>query len=184
MSNPKILEDTLIKWAATRPDQVLFNPSDAYYSFDIVADAFEKGKQHGFEKGQEQAIREGREHARNQLIEATREKYFASAKLTSEAFGEMLKFLKESGYSARKLFINASIKGAACIFSVDETIYLADEFIDIAYAKLVELETKYYLNGLDLQMSFINNDTEINYELLRSDGYDFAINIDDATLIY
>ena len=184
MYTTDLLEETLIKWAATRSDQVVFNPAEAYYSFDIVADAFEKGKEHGFEEGKEHAFEKGKEHAREQLIQLIREKYYSSAKLTSEAFGEMLKFINDSGYAAKKLFINNTINSAHCIFSVDETTYISDDFIDRSYKKIVELETKYHDKGLDLQMGFINDDTDINLELLRSDGFGYAININDATKIY
>jgi hypothetical protein len=184
MSTPEVLAETLIKWAATRSDHVVFNPAEAYYSFDIVADAFDKGKQSGISQGREEAFEKGKELAKDQLIQHVREKYYSTAKFTAEAFGEMLQFLRDNSIPVKKLFIRNTVESAHCIFSIPEETYIYDNFIDLAYKKVVELETKYHDKDLGLQMGFINDDIPIDFDLLRSDGFGFAINIDDATKIY
>jgi len=38
-------EDSLIAWAATRVDELVFDPRKGFYSFEIVLYAFDKGKE-------------------------------------------------------------------------------------------------------------------------------------------
>jgi hypothetical protein len=168
MSNTDTLTKTIIKWAATRSDEIVFVPTAGYYSFNIVSDAYEKGK----------------EDKQNQLKETMRAKYFSNAQLAAEAIQSIVAELVKKDFSPLKLFLNLTVDGSMVLFSVKEDVYITENFINSAYSEAARLQLDYYNKGLDLQISFMNDSNEFNLGLLKSDGYGIAINLETDKTIY
>lgn len=156
------LEKTLIEWAATRNDEVVFNPRDGYYSFGIVTDAYEKGVALG----------------KNEMLEELRKRFVSGLKIAATAMNEMVRGLGDKGFIAQKAFINHSLDETSIILSVSEDTYLNDEFIDYAFNKAADLHTSYLeKDQVNINISFIDETDNLNLHLLKSDGFDFMYSL-------
>lgn len=168
MSTQDNLAETIIKWAATRPDEVVFDPKTGFYSFEIVSDAFNKGKETMMEEMKSQM----------------RDKYFDNAKIGSDALMSIMQSLREKNYNPVKLFVNNSTKGTTIILSIKEEIYSHEDFINFAYTEALKLQGKYHEKGHNLKISFMTDSEKLNLELLKSDGFGFALDIGSTKRIY
>lgn len=168
MSNIDTLTEKLIDWAATRSDEIVFNPTSGYYSFEIVSDAFEKGKIEG----------------EKLLKERVRAVYFENAKLISYALKELINGLKEKNFFALKLFVKNSFEGGSIVLSIPEEQYLTEEFMTEGYRLASELQSLYHTKKLNLTVSFLRDSDKINLELLKSDGFGYAVDIETDEKLY
>jgi len=168
MSTQDNLTETIIKWAATRPDEVVFDPKTGFYSFEIVSDAFHKGK--------EKMMEEMKAQMRN--------KYYDNAKMGSEALKNIMNALAQKDYIPCKLFVNNSTKGTTIILSITEAVYSTENFIDFAYSEALNLQAKHHEIGHNLKISFMNDSENLNLDLLKSDGFGFAFDLNNTQPIY
>ena len=168
MSIQDNLTETIIKWAATRPDEVVFDPKTGFYSFEIVSDAYNKGKEKMMEE----------------LKAQMRNKYYDNAKMGSEALRKIMDSLSERGYLLNKLFVNNSTKGTIIILSIPEEIYATEEFIDFAYAEALTIQAAQHNLNHNLKISFMADSTNLNLDLLKSDGFGFAFDLNKVQPIY
>ncbi len=153
------LSETLIKWAATRNDEVVFDPKNGYYSFEIVSDAYEMGKQHNEESWKE----------------SYRTKYFENAQLLATTINEVVKALEKWPSAIKSVFVSHALPESALIFVVDESIHNSDEFIDSAYLIACDIQCNYLEKGLKVDISYIDDLKELNNTLLKEDGFDLNI---------
>ena len=163
------LTETLKTWAATRPDEIVFVPSAGYYSYDIVVDAYIKGKGDGQEIG--------KEVAQNLIKEQVRKIYYNNALLTTQALSLMIKKLSDNKFNPTKLFVNNSIEGTSVLFAVSKDTHINESFIDLAYSESSKLKLEYFDKGLNLKIGFISDTSELNIPLLKSDGFGFALDL-------
>jgi hypothetical protein len=165
MSN--VLETTLLEWAATRNDEVVFNPRDGYYSFSIVADAFEKGKSTG----------------KSEWLSDLRKKYVEGLKIAAQVMNELVDSLKRIDITVRKGFIHNSINETEILLTVDENTYLDSHFIKNAFVLASRIHHRYFEEGKIIQISYIDETDDLNYKLQRTDGYDFMYDFIKGKLI-
>ncbi|MEO8760150.1 MAG: hypothetical protein ABI388_03480 [Bacteroidia bacterium] len=168
MSNPNALTEAIIVWAATRSDEVVFDPKSAYYSFEIVADAFEKGKEFG----------------KKEINERLRQIYFKNAQTGVEALNKILDNLKENNCVPSKIFVKNSIQGVTILLSLNPKVYEQEKDIDFAYNVSATLQSEYHKTNFNLIISFINETPNFNFNLLKSDGYGLAYDIEKDVQIY
>lgn len=162
MSNQESLSSTIIQWAATRTDESVLDPTHGYYPFSIIAEAFEKGIEHG-EKN---------------LKEKVRSHFFSNAELAVEALNEIILSFQAESFSPKKLFVNISFESAKIILSFEELIYTTDAFLDFAYTLSSDIKLRYFDKGLKLDLSFLIDSDKIDVSAIKSDGFEIAIDIE------
>jgi len=164
------LSNTIREWAATRTDKAVLDPTVGYYPFDVIADAYKQGVEHGEEK----------------LKEEVRKKYFKNSELMTNSINEL--FVKLNGFknAFKFAFIQLDLKQASVLVSIDEDIYISDKFLDKAYSVTSDLKTAYFDKGLDLQIGFLNQSGlhDSLYNSLQCDGYDIGIDLTTGSRIY
>jgi hypothetical protein len=168
MSTQETLSSTIIEWAATRTDESVIDPTHGYYPFAIIAEAFEKGIEHG-EKN---------------LKEKVRGHFFSNAGLVVEVVNKALAAFKELNFDAKKMFVNISFESSKIILTFDESTYVTDDFLIAAYDLSSELQLFYFDKGLKLDLSYLIDSKEINLEAIKSDGFEISIDLKTRKPIY
>lgn len=161
MSNTDTVGKTILEWAATRIDEAVFDPKAGYYPFSIIADAFEKGI----------------EYNEDAFTGKMRKRHYNNASLVVESITSLLAVLKENNFIPTKIFVSISVEEGKILFSIKEEEYITDHFGEIAYSSSAKTKLEYYDKGLNLQLGFLNDSKEINLDLIKSDGYDIAIDV-------
>lgn len=157
MESETIVATQIIDWAASRLDGVVFNPKEGYYAFDIIVDAFDKGKE---EREKEMKIK-------------VRERFYSNAKLVAEALNVLVGKLKEKEFQPQRLFLKHSYKESLLLLSIPEEIHYTDNFIDYAYVLTSQIQAEYKAKGLNFDVSFVDESIDLNTKLIESDGYEF-----------
>jgi len=170
MANTDTLVEQIKEWAATRSDEIVSVPTTGYYSYDIVVDAYVKGKGDGHEIGKEEG--------QNMVKEMIRKKYYNNARLTADALTIMLKTLLEKGFKPNKFFVNNSIDGASVLFAVPYEVHINDDFLDVAYSEASNLKLQFFDKGLNLQIAFLSDSEKLNISLIKSDGFGLAFDLE------
>jgi hypothetical protein len=155
-------------WAATRPDDVVFNPKEGYYSFDFIVDSFQKGKEVG----------------KQELISSVREKFHENIKRATEAIDLVIKELFTNKFELNKLFINNTIKGTSILFAVNSSTYLSEDFLESAYALASSIEMDFFEKGSHIQIGFLQDIESLNLESLKEDGYSWSYDYLSNTKLY
>ena len=168
MSTQETLTETIINWAATRSDESVLEPTHGYYPFSIIAEAFEKGVEHG-EKN---------------LKEKVRSRFFSNANLVVEAVKEAIEKFSMLKFTPTKLFVNISFESSKIILAFDEDAYISEKFLDNAYDLSSELQLHYFDKGLNLEISYLIDSENLNLTSLKSDGFEVAIDFSTLKLIY
>ncbi len=168
MSNQEALRETIINWAATRSDESVLEPTHGYYPFSIIAEAFEKGLEHG-EKN---------------LKEKVRSRFFSNANLVVEAVKEAINKFSDLSFNPLKLFVNISFESSKIILTFDEGDYISDKFLDNAFELSSDLKLNYFDKGLNLDISYLIDSENINLNTLKSDGFEVALDLSNQRLLY
>jgi len=168
MSTQETLSEAIINWAATRSDESVLEPTHGYYPFSIIAEAFEKGVEHG-EKN---------------LKVKVRGRFFSNANLVVDAINEAMDSFSSLNFSPLKLFVNISFETSKIILSFDEAEYITDQFLDNAYEISSSLQLKFYDKGLSLDVSYLIDSEHLNLETLKSDGFEVAIDLNTKKQLY
>jgi hypothetical protein len=151
------IDAEITKWVATRMDEAVLNPKDCYFPFDVVADAYTTGVKSG----------------KDSFGEELRDKYYTKAKLSSEALGELISKLDQQGYEIHKFFLNHNFNNTIMMVSIDKNIHENDEFIDFAYGEAINIKNTYSKKELNLDILFLDDSEHLNYNLIKSDGFNF-----------
>ena len=175
MSETDTLTEKIKEWTETRADEISSTPSEGFYAYNIVVDAYKKGKGDGREIGKEEGQRV--------VSEMIKSKYDSSSKLTLEALLAMCNAIYEKGFKPKKLFISRSINNSSILFSVPNETHINDDFLDFAYDTASKLKLEYYDKGLNLQISFLNDSADLNLSMLKSDGYTFSFDLEKKSII-
>lgn len=167
MSTEETLSSTIINWAATRTDESVINPTHGYYPFSIIAEAFAKGVEHG-EKN---------------FKEKVRGQFFSNATLVVKAIDDLQTALIKLNFQPIKLFVNISFESSKVLLTFEEETYLTDDFIDNAYSLSSEIKTKYFDQGLVLDLGFLI-DKNININTIKSDGFEISFDLISRNPVY
>lgn len=167
----KDLLSKLYKWAATRTDEVVLNPKDGYYSFDIVADAHQHGVDLGYKQGQE-AIKQ---QLRNKFIE--------TLNCSTEAITNFFKALESKSYKPKKVFINHSFLGSTFIITVDDALSVDREFLLFVYNLIADIQDDYRKRDCNIDISVLADNENLDQNIIKSDGFDFGFDIENNSSI-
>jgi hypothetical protein len=163
MEIQETLKNTVTEWAATRSDDVVWNYKEGFYSFSVVADAFEKGKEFG----------------ESQLKENARKRFYDGALKMTKALNDVLSPLIERKYPLKKLFISHDVGHSKVLISIDENVHDSEDFIDFAYTLVSEIENKYLNENLLIDISFLDDCDKLNTEIIINDGFGIAFDIEN-----
>lgn len=155
------LKESIITWAATRSDEIVMQPKNGFYSFDIVMDAY----------------RDGKERGKSDFINEIRSEFVSNLKQATTA---LIGFIVESagrGYAYSRVFVKHGGRSTFFILTVDEELHNTDNFIDFAYSEAAKLKTSLQESGLDIDVSFVDEDEHSDFELIKSDGFDFSYDL-------
>lgn len=151
------ISDTIINWAATRLDEIVFEPKDGFYSFNIVVDAYEKGAEE-----------------LNKIKQSYRDKYFYNAKLSTVAVKDVFEILSSNNVTPNKLFINTSVDGTHILLVLDKSSYQGDEIIDIIYEKFADLQMRYFNEEKNIKIGLMCDSDKLDINALKEDGFGFG----------
>ncbi len=165
------LKDSLTSWIATRMDEVVWNHREGYYPFKIIAEAFEQGAEIG------------REAAEKEVKQRVRNVYYEKSTLVNKALTEILSSIIGKGYSLNKLFVKHSIEESSIIISVSENTHDNADFINYSYNAISIIEQKYLDLGLNLDISFVDETVNLNLEVIKNDGFEFAYDLNTNSTI-
>jgi hypothetical protein len=157
MPNTEEISKQLIHWAGSRPDEVVFNPKEGYYSFGVVADAFEKGKEH--------------------FIEKMRGRFMENVNVINEALQDIFATLKGLKVSPIRVFIKNTVSESSVLITVSDTDFNNEVFVKNIYEFSADIEQKFSQNNLIFDLSFINDNDNLNVDLIKSDGYSFDMDL-------
>lgn len=149
-------------WAATRPDEIISEHRNGFYSADIVIDAYKEG----YNKGTYAQSSSVKEHIRTA--------FYKKADLFSEAIIEAATILNNKGYSVQKIFLNHNLDESKVLITVDLDTSNNRDFIEYFYVSAQRIEEDYFSQKLSISIAFIGDSEDINFELLNSDGYTFG----------
>jgi len=158
-----ILKESITEWVAAQPDDMVFEPKDGFYSFTIVAEAYQKGM----------------EDERKRFIEEMRLKYLDKAKLVVSATNELIKGLSDRKFVLHKFILNHSLSNSLVLLTTDEGTNVDDAFISYVFNEAARIKFEYSQKGLNVSFMFIDEQSKLNIELLKSDGFDFGYSFDD-----
>lgn len=168
MTHSELLGAKIIDWAATRLDDAVLDPRDGYYPFAIIADAYQKGIEHG----------------ESNLKSKMREKYFENAKGIVTLINEAIQELNNSKIKPNKLFLNLSVHESKLLIALEEIHYQNDNLIEKAYSLSSKLKMKAYEKGIALTFGFLCDSANLNTSHLKSDGFGVALNLNNDEVIY
>jgi hypothetical protein len=159
------VKELITTWAATLPDEIISEHRNGFYSADIVIDAYKAG------------YAKGTTSQSSSVKEQIRAAFYKKANLFSEALVEATAELNNGGYTINKLFINHNLDESKAIIAIDAGVSLERTFIEYFYSKAHDIEEKYFSQKLSISISYIEDSTDINLDLLHSDGYGFGYDL-------
>lgn len=160
-----ILKEKLTTWAATRIDEVVFEPTNGYYSFSILADAFEEGKK----------------HAQNAVKTEIRKKYFENSKVVNAAVIEAIKAIMQEQTEPEKIFISLSLGCSKVLMSINEESMRSTDFLKKIYGRLSSIELSYHNDKqTDVSFGLIDESDNMDICLMSSDGFGFMYDFKES----
>jgi hypothetical protein len=152
------VKDKFLRFIATKTDEAVFSPKEGYFPFSVIADAFEKGTEHG-------------EEAFKQKV---RDLYVKNIEIALDAIGKLLSCIEENNYKVNKLYLNHSISQSLVLIGVDEALIYDENFINIAYSKASEIQSSTSVEKeANIEIGFIDT-TDIDEDLVLHEGYTFS----------
>ena len=159
------VKDQFLRFIASKTDEAVFSPKEGYFPFSVIADAFEKGTEHGEEN----------------FKQRIRDIYVKKIEIAIEAVTTLVGELDSNGYKASKLYLNHSISESLILISVDDALNSNKEFIQFAYKKASEIQAKLIKDSdSTISINFIDKSV-VNEDLLSHDGYAFKFNFNTRT---
>lgn len=152
------LTSEIIKFAATRSDSAVFSPTEGYYSFDTVAEAFEQGV----------------EHAEANMMEKIRSNYFDNATRVAEAIKRLIESLKEIQVFPNDVFINLGVRKSKALIRFSDNDYISENLMNKGYQFISDIQSEYFDKGTNITIGYIGEN--VDEDQLKNDGFD--INID------
>lgn len=153
------VREELNKWVATRSDEIVFNPQDGFYPYDMLIDAYKKGRETGEESFKLEV----------------RERFYENAQKVGEGLNEILRVLNTRSISPKKLLVNHSINTSSILLTIEQSVFLNKDFIKFAYEAALEIQKKY--SEINLHISFMDDVPDLNIDLLKADGFGFIYDL-------
>lgn len=157
------LTEQLRVWGVERPDEVIFNPKNGYYSFEVVAESYQKGK----------------EDLKTERKEKFKQTYFEKLELFSDKLNLILVHLNsELGVKPDKVYLNYSIRNTSALISIPKGEQDKDEFIDTMYPYVSRIESDMLKeNQMIVDVSFLDDTDSINENTIKQEGFDFGFDL-------
>lgn len=172
LNSKESISESLYSWIASRTDEAVFNPKNGYYPFSVIADAFEKGVEHGSETVR-QEMKEG---LRRILVDKTKQ--------SISIINQYIETFKSDGIEPKKLFVDLSIGHTKILIAIEEESYISEKFISKYYSMVSDTIAKYHEKETTIEVGFLNNATELNVEMLKADGFHIGINLNTLESIF
>jgi len=153
-----------VKWVAQQDS--IPNPRDGFYPFDVIADAFDKGK----------------EAKEKELLEKAAGDYLSVFSEFIQQLRKILNLVEEKGFGASELYINGSSSPKA-IIAVNPEHHHTDEFIDQIYGYVSDIEEKCEELSNGYEISFVDLSDQLDRSMLREDGYAFQLDLSTNKVI-
>jgi hypothetical protein len=139
-----------------------------YFHVDVVAHAYEKGREDGENAAKDLFLKEITEKAFKSFTENATHVYLLSKKI--------IDYLIENKCKPCSLFININEYVPSIIISIPDKFLLDDQFIYLAYSKLFEIKNIYQkLNNKAMDIGFIGSEN-LDIQSLKADGYGYIEN--------
>lgn len=160
------LFDTYLKtFAKTRANEVSTSPKINFVSTDIAIDFFEQGKK----IGEQEFKRKVKENVEKRMAEQN--------KFTIEVVTQLFEIFKKNNYTIHKLYLSINIDCSKILLTVSEEQHYDQKFMNLFYPLASDLEDSYSKDGFQFHISALDESTNINVDLLKSDGYNFCYDI-------
>lgn len=171
-STKESIKTSLLEWIATRTDDAVIHPKEGYYPFDVIAEAYEKGESDGQEK------------IKSDLTESFRKVFVKNTEKTTLMVNTLLDNFGQDEIAPKKLFLDPSISGVKILFALKESDYLNDVFLDKYYALISDMIASNISNEYKLDIGFVVDSDNRNFDLIKNDGYGLAINLENGQTVY
>lgn len=157
--NPSLTME-VAKWAAAQGP--ILNPKDGYYSFGVLADAFDKG----------------RDHKEKEIRELYHKAYMDRMTAFTQSIVQLLGLLIDKGYTAKEVYIGGDFDMPKAIVSIPPEERITDKFIDDIYGWVSDTEREIHkTKKITVDISFIDHGDNINRQLLKDDGFGLQIDL-------
>lgn len=166
------LEEEIASWASTKIESAVFTPQEGFYSFEVITEAYEKGK------------KDGKERLKNLLMEDLKNKIEKHANVLKKSLQDSVEHLNKKDYKPTKIFVFLSSHESKIIYAIKESIYTTDDFLDYAYDMSADIKLEAYNNGSLMSLGFISDNENINFDALKADGFDMAMDLITGKHIY
>ena len=149
------VRESIAKFLATHNDDAVFNPTEGYYPFDVIAEAYE----HGVKKGEVNLKQKVREMAWN------------NAEVAASGINALIGHFIDNGVDVLGVRLKVSHRQFGAFFTVNQSDYLSDEFYRLAYSRVAEVKAESFEKGIELTFGFIGDKEAVNEDALLADGY-------------
>lgn len=166
------LKEEIASWASTKIESAVFAPEDGYYPFEVIADAYQQGD------------KKAKDRLNNKMTERMKELVKGNIEILAKSLTDSMNHLQKRDYKPAKIFVYLSVDESKVIYTIDESTYLSDDFLDYAYDMAANLKAESFDKGLPLSLGFIADNKYLNIDALKADGYDMAIDLIKNTHIY
>jgi hypothetical protein len=163
MTAQEIISKSIIDWAATRPDEIVFEPKEGFYSFDIVVDAYKKGK------GELDVFKE-----------EVRRRFFENAKTAADISVFVIDGLKNIAIPPQQLFINNSVEGFNILITLPEEVFDDPDKLEKANNIIFGIQSESLKKEINVQIAILPESINLNKELIKADGYGFMLDVSES----
>tara|TARA_R110002012_G_scaffold55398_5_gene141462 strand:- start:468 stop:992 length:525 start_codon:yes stop_codon:yes gene_type:complete len=157
--------ESFYKYLDENKDNFKDKKVDGYYHTDVVADAYTKGFTNGKEIGENTVIEDYSKQFIEKFVRKSTQIYLDTHKL--------IDLLSKEKFKIHSFYINAFSECPKVIIAIDEDLMLNDDFINLAYRKIFELQKDFsadYNTTLDMSLSCSEN---LDTDLLSADGFEY-----------
>ncbi len=137
-------------------DHIRTNPQEGFFSFDVVCNAYEKGR------------KDGKKQLMEQLTSSIKDQY----KKTLDQLMLIINNFEKKGFSCTKFFAN--VQEMSIMLAFEEKVYKSDEFINFAY--------NYYTE--EVQLGYLPDNKYLNITLIKANGFSVAYDAKNKQELY
>ncbi len=161
--------DTIKRLAHTRPDEVIFNPRDGFYSFDFLWGAYEAGKV--------EEIRAAKTKLKERFYDNTEEALLV-IKTVCDKINEI------EANATRKIFLNISLEGIIIMISVVEEFYYDDEKMHRLNSLVSKIEQDYFDKNKSANINIILDSPTLDTSKIKGNGFFIGFDVVSKTDIF
>ncbi|MCD8453422.1 hypothetical protein [Tenacibaculum finnmarkense] len=157
--------ESFYKYLEENKDNFKDKKVDGYYHTDVIADAYTKGFNNGKEIAKTNVIEDYNKQFIEKFVRKSTQIYLDTHKL--------IDLLHKEKFKINSFYINAFSEYPKVIIAIEEELMLNDEFINLAYRKIFELQKDFkndYNTTLEMSLSCSEN---LDTDLLSADGFQY-----------